>query len=294
MTRTTVLYPKRYRTVLGQRMAYVEVGQGDPLIFLHGNATSSYLWRNILPYMQNLGRCIAPDLIGMGDSDKLPYSGPGSYSFFEQSRYLDALLADLGVMENVTFVGIDWGGALGFHWANRHRDAVRGLAYMEALVQPLTWEQWPDLPRPFFQQMRTPMGEQMILEENFFVEKVLPEMTVLTHRFTDEEMAEYRRPFLEPGEGRRPMLTLLRSLPMNGEPADVAVTVQSYSEWLSKSPVPKLFINGEPGGNLTGSQREYCRTWPDQTEVTVSSIHELPEDAPDQIGQALVQWYQSI
>lgn len=141
-------------------------------------------------------------------------------------------------------MGIDWGGALGFHWANRHRDAVKGLAYMEALVQPLTWEQWPDLPRPFFQQMRTPVGEQMILEENFFVEKVLPEMTVLTHRFTDEEMAEYRRPFLEPGEGRRPMLTLLRSLPMNGEPADVAVTVQSYSEWLSQSPVPKLFING--------------------------------------------------
>ena len=138
MTRTTVFYPKKYRRALGQRMEYVEVGQGDPIIFLHGNATSSYLWRNILPYMQNLGRCIAPDLIGMGDSDKLPYSGPGSYSFFEQSRYLDALLADFGVVENVTFVGIDWGGALGFHWANRHRDAVKGLAYMEALVQPLT------------------------------------------------------------------------------------------------------------------------------------------------------------
>lgn len=167
MTQTNTMYSKKYRTVLDQRMAYIEGGQGNPIIFLHGNATSSYLWRNILPSMQNLGRCIAPDMVGMGDSEKLPSSGPGSYSFFEQSRYLDALLADLGVVKNVTLVGIDWGAALGFSWANRHRDAVKGIAYMEALVQPLTWEQWPELPRPFFQQMRTPLGEQMILEENF-------------------------------------------------------------------------------------------------------------------------------
>ncbi|HLZ57139.1 MAG TPA: haloalkane dehalogenase [Ktedonosporobacter sp.] len=294
MIRTDMPYAKKYRTVLGQRIAYVEVGQGDPIIFLHGNGASAYLWRNVLPYVQDQGRCIAPDLVGMGDSEKLPNAGPGSYSFFEQSRYLDALLSELDVTTNVTFVGMDWGAVLAFYWAYRHPEAVKGLAYMETLVQPLTWEQWPELPRLAFQRMRTRAGEQMILQDNVFIEEVIPNMAVLTRRLSEEEVDAYRAPFREPGEGRRPMLTLLRSLPMNGEPADIAVVVQAYSAWLSQSPVAKLFINAEPGGNLTGSQREYCRTWPNQTEVTVAGIHMLTEDAPDQIGTAVAKWHQSI
>jgi haloalkane dehalogenase len=214
-------------------------------------------------------------------------------TLFEQSRYLDALLEILDVVDKVTFVAMDWGAALSFYWAYRHPEAVKGLVYMEALVQPLTWEQWPELPRPAFQQVRTPAGEQMILRDNFFIEEVIPNMTVLRH-LTAEEMEAYRAPFREPGESRRPILTLLRSLPMNGEPADIVVIVQAYSEWLARTPIPKLFINGEPGGNLTGSQREYCRTWPNQTEITVAGIHLLPEDAPDQIGAALAQWYCTI
>jgi haloalkane dehalogenase len=294
MINANMPYAKKYCTVLGQQMAYVEVGQGDPVVFVHGNATSSYLWRNILPYVEKQARCIAPDLLGMGDSARLATSGPGAYSFFEQSRYLDALLEALDVTSKVTFVAMDWGAALSFYWAYRHPEAVKGLVYMEALVQPLTWEQWPELPRPAFQQMRTPAGEQMILRDNFFVEEVIPNMTVLTRRLSAEEMEAYRAPFREAGESRRPILTLLRSLPMNGEPADIAVVVQAYSEWLAQTPVAKLFINAEPGGNLTGSQREYCRTWLNQTEITVPGIHMLPEDAPDQIGTALAQWYRSI
>jgi haloalkane dehalogenase len=293
MINASMPYTKKYCTVLSQQMAYVEVGQGEPIVFLHGNATSAYLWRNIIPYVENQARCIAPDLLGMGDSAKLATAGPGAYSFSEQSRYLDALLEALDATSNVTFVAMDWGAALSFYWAYSHPEAVKGLVYMEALVQPLTWEQWPDLPRPAFQQMRTPVGEQMILRDNFFVEEVIPNMTVL-HHLSAEEMEAYRAPFREPGEGRRPILTLLRSLPMNGEPADIAVVVQAYGEWLARTPIPKLFINGEPGGNLMGSQREYCRTWPNQTEITVAGIHMLPEDAPDQIGAALAQWYHNI
>jgi haloalkane dehalogenase len=287
-------YTKKYCSVLGQQMAYVEVGQGDPIVFLHGNGTSSYLWRNILPYVEQQARCIAPDLLGMGDSAKLANSGPGAYSFFEQSRYLDTLFEALDVTGKVTFVAMDWGAALSFYWAYQHPEAVKGLVYMEALVQPLTWEQWPDLPRPAFQQMRTPAGEQMILRDNFFIEEVIPKMAVLTRQLSAEEMEEYRAPFREAGESRRPMLTLIRSLPMNGEPADIAVVVQVYGQWLAQTSIPKLFINAEPGGNLTGSQREYCRSWLNQTEITVSGIHMLPEDAPDEIGVALAQWYRTI
>ena len=207
MIQAQMPYEKKYCTVLGQRMAYVDEGQGDPLVFVHGNATSSYLWRNILPYVQHQARCIAPDLVGMGDSEKLPYAGPGTYSFFEQSRYLDAFLKALDVTTHVTLVGMDWGAALSFYWAYRYPDVVKGLVYMEALVQPLTWEQWPDLPRPNFQKLRTPAGEQMILHDNFFVEEVLPNMTMLTRRLDHAEMEAYRAPFREEGEGRRPILT---------------------------------------------------------------------------------------
>jgi haloalkane dehalogenase len=269
-------------------MAYIEEGSGDPIVLLHGNPTSSYLWRNVIPHLAPLGRCIAPDLIGMGDSDPLPDSGPARYRFVEHRRYLDGLLEALGVRADVTFVVHDWGSALGFDWANRHRDAVSGLAYMEAIVRPVTWAMWPDAARGIFQGLRSEAGESMVLERNLFVEAILPGS--LLRKLSDEEMAEYRRPFLEPGERRRPTLTWPRQIPIEGEPADVTEIVSSYAEWLSAAPVPKLFVNAEPGAILTGEQREFCRTWPNQTEVTVRGGHFVQEDSPAEIGQAIANW----
>ena len=237
---STAELPKKYATVLGKRMAYAEMGEGDPIVFLHGNPTSSYLWRNIMPHVANLGRCLAPDLIGMGDSDKLDNVGPGSYRFVEHRRYLDALLDQLGVRENVTVVIHDWGSALGFDWANRHRDAMKGICYMEGIVRPVTWEEWPEAATAVFQGFRSENGEAMVLEKNVFVERVLPGSII--RPLADEEMAVYRRPFAEAGEGRRPTLTWPRQIPISGEPADVVAIAQDYSEWLAVSQVPKLFV----------------------------------------------------
>lgn len=279
---------KKRAQVLDHNMAYVEAGEGDPIVLLHGNPTSSYLWRGIIPHLSGLGRCIAPDLIGMGDSDKLEDSGPHRYRFVEHRRYLDAFLEAVGVHDNVTFVVHDWGSALGFDWANRNRHAVKGLAYMEAIVQPLTWTQWPEAALRVFQGFRSANGESMILRSNLFVERVLPGS--IKRQLTDEEMTEYRRPFLEPGESRRPTLTWPREIPIEGEPEDVTEIVGSYAVWLRQSPIPKLFVNADPGAILVGEQREFCRTWPNQTEVTVPGIHFVQEDAPDEIGQAIADW----
>jgi haloalkane dehalogenase len=284
-------YEKRFVKVFDRSMAYIETGQGNPIVFLHGNPTSSYLWRNILPYLQRKGRCIAPDLIGMGDSEKLPRSGPGSYTFVEHRFYLDALLTSLGVEHNVTLIGHDWGSALGFDWASRHRDAVRGIAYMEAIVQPVTWEHWSPQSRSFFEKLRSPAGEQMILEENLFVESLLPRRVLRT--LTDAEMEAYRRPYLEPGEGRRPTLTWPRQLPIEGDPAGVVGIVRSYGAWLAASAVPKLFVDAEPG-TISAEEREFCRSWPNQTEVTVRGLHFIQEDSPDQIGKAVADWHAAI
>ncbi len=228
----------------------------------------------------------------MGDSDKLEDSGPGRYRFVDHRRYLDALLEALGVAERVTLVMHDWGSALGFDWANRHRDAVKGLAYMEAIVQPLTWAQWPEASRRVFQGFRSDSGESMIIEKNVFVERVLPGS--IKRELSEEEMAEYLRPFSEPGEDRRPTLTWPREIPIEGEPADVTEIVGSYAAWLRESPVPKLLINAEPGAILVGEQREFCRTWPNQTEVTVPGIHFIQEDSPDEIGQAIAEWCRTL
>jgi haloalkane dehalogenase len=282
-------FQKEHVTVHGLSMAYVDVGQGDPIVLLHGNPTSSYLWRNIIPYVQELGRCIAPDLIGMGDSAKLPNSGPASYTFVEHRRYLDGLLEQLGIKDGVTFVIHDWGSALGFDWANRHRDAVKGLVYMEALVRPMAWDNFRPQTRPAFEALRSPAGEQMVLEQNMFVEQILP--GAVLRKLSDEEMAEYRRPFAEPGEGRRPTLTWPRQLPIDGEPADVVEIVRSYGDWLSQSSVPKLFFKGEPGALLAGGPPlEFCRAWPAQTESTVRGVHFLQEDSPDEIGRTIADW----
>ena len=285
-------YPKKKAEVLGRQMAYVEVGEGDPIVFLHGNPTSSYLWRNVIPHLEGQGRCIAPDLIGMGDSDKLEPSGPDRYRFVEHREHLDALLAAIGVERDVTFVIHDWGSALGFDWARRHPEAVRGIAYMEAIVRPMSWDDWPEMARDIFRTFRSPAGEEVVLEKNVFVENVLPASVL--RGLTDEEMAVYRRPFAEPGEGRRPTLTWPRQIPLDGEPADVVEIVERYGAWLSESPVPKLFVNAEPGVILVGPQRDFCRSWPNQQEATVKGSHFVQEDSPDEIGRAVAEWRQGL
>jgi haloalkane dehalogenase len=285
-------YHKRRLRVLGRAMAYVEVGEGDPIVLLHGNLTSSYLWRNVLPHLQPHGRCIAPDLIGMGDSDKLPHSGPDSYRFFEHQRYLFTLLEALGVRERVTLVVHEWGSALGFDWANKSRDAMFGIVYLEALVRPPLWEEFSPEQRGVLQALRTPAGETMALEHNFFLDQLLPGGVLRT--LGEEEMSWYRRPFLRPGEDRRPLLSWARQLPVDWEPADMTEIVNSYAGGLRQSPVPKLFINGEPGDILTGSRRDFCRTWPVQRAVTVRGRRLLQEDSPDEIGRAIAGWLNAI
>ena len=285
-------YPKKKIEVLGKQMAYVEMGEGDPVVFQHGNPTSSYLWRNIMPYAQDSGRCIALDLIGMGDSDKLENSGPERYTFAEHSEYFDAALEALAVTSKVTFVIHDWGSALGFHWANRHRDAVKGICYMEGIVRPVTWDEWPDAARSVFQGFRSEAGETMVLEHNVFVERVLPGS--ILRELSEEEMNAYRRPFAAPGEDRRPTLTWPRQIPIGREPADVVAVVEAYAEWLYTSAVTKLFDPANPGTILHGPQREFCRTWPNQTEVTVKGSHFIQEDSPDDIGRALRDWLSGL
>jgi haloalkane dehalogenase len=285
---TVQRYPLKEAKIRGQSMAYIDVGEGDPIVFLHGNPTSSYLWRDVIPHLADLGRCIAPDLVGMGHSDKLPDSGPGAYRFVQHRRYLDLLLDALGVENEVTFVLHDWGSALGFDWARRHPAAISGIAYMEALVRPLTWAEWPENARAIFQALRGPTGEELILQKNVFVERILPASVL--RKPSESTMAEYRSPYREPGEGRRPMLAWPRELPMDGEPADVVEIVQQYADWLSASPVRKLFINAEPGSILTGAQREFCRKFPNQTEVTVKGSHFVQEDSAADIGIAIRKW----
>ena len=278
---------KQYKTVLGKKMAYHEAGEGDPIVFLHGNPTSSYLWRNIIPHLSGKARCIAPDLIGQGDSDKLNDVSPGTYRFVDHREYLDGLLNELDLGDHVTFVIHDWGSALGFDWANRHRDRVAGVAYMEAVVSNILWENFDEGGRRVFQGFRSSAGEEMVIEKNIFVERVLP--SAVLRDLTEEEMTEYRRPFLDP-QHRRPTLTWPREIPIEGEPADVVAIVEDYGQWLSSSDLPKLFINADPGSILTGPQREFVRSWPNQTEVTVSGTHFVQEDSPHEIGRAIADW----
>lgn len=282
---------KRFVSVAGKQMAYHESGNGRTVLFLHGNPTSSYLWRNIIPFAADLGRCIAPDLIGHGDSDKLDDLGPGSYTFAEHRLFLDALLEALNIGDNVVLVLHDWGSALGFDWANRHRDRVAGIVFMEAIVRPVTWDEWPEAARDIFQALRSDAGEEMILSRNLFVETILPGSILRT--LLPDEHDEYRRPFAEP-EHRWPTLSWPRQIPINGQPADVVDIVQSYAEWLSEAAPPHLFVNAEPGAILTGAQREFVRSWPNSTEVTVAGSHFIQEDSPDDIGRALRQWLSGL
>lgn len=284
---------KKFATVHGKQMAYIEEGTGDPIVFLHGNPTSSYLWRNVMPHLRGMGRLIAPDLIGMGDSDKLDNSGPDSYTFVQHRDYLYALLDQLGVHENVTLVIHDWGSALGFHWAHTYPDRVKGIAFMEGIVAPVpSWDAFPAAARPIFEAMRSPAGEEMILENNTFVEAILPGS--ILRDLTEEEMNEYRRPFLNKGEDRRPTLTWPRQIPIEGTPADVTEIVGAYSAWLRETPLPKLFVNAEPGALIAGPLRDYVHSFPNLSEVTVAGSHFIQEDSPDEIGTAVKDWLQGL
>lgn len=283
---------KKFADIKGKRMAYVDVGKGDAIVFQHGNPTSSYLWRNIMPHCEGLGRLIACDLIGMGDSDKLDDSGPDRYSYAEQRDFLFALWDQLDLGDKVVFVIHDWGSALGFEWANRHPDRVQGIAYMEGVVTPLTWAEWPDNARRVFQGLRSDAGEEMILTKNIFIEGVLP--NAIMRKLTVEEMAVYRKPFENPGEDRRPTLSWPRQIPIEGQPEDVVKVVEAYSRWLAQSDIPKLFVNANPGSILVDRQREVCRAWPNQTEVTVKGAHFIQEDSPDEIGTAVAEFIRRI
>ena len=285
-------YERKLITIKGRQMAYVDEGQGDAIVFQHGNPTSSYLWRNIMPHCEGLGRLIACDLIGMGESEKLENSGADCYTYAEQRDYLFDLWDQIGVGDNVIFVIHDWGSALGFDWSNQNRDRVQGLAYMEAVVKTLNWSDFPDLGRKVFQGFRSEAGENMILDKNMFVERVLPGAVI--RDMTETEMKVYRKPYLTEGEDRRPTLTWPRQIPIEGEPENVCRIVDDYGAWLAQSDVPKLFINAAPGSILTGGQREFCRTWPNQTEATVNGIHFVQEDSPDEIGHAVAEFVKGI
>ena len=285
--------PRLRAKVGGAEMAYVDTGTGSgpdgAVVFLHGNPTSSYLWRNITPHVSPLARCVAPDLMGMGESDATPN---GSYRFVDHSRYLDAWFDAVLPEDPVTLVVHDWGSALGFHWARRHPERVQGLVYMEAIVRPVTWDEWPEAAKQVFQGFRSDAGDSMVLERNIFVERVLPGSTI--RGVSDEAMDVYRRRYTEPGESRRPTLSWPREIPIEGEPEDVVAIVAEYAEWLSQTPTPKLFINAEPGAILTGPQREFCRTFLNQREVTVPGIHFIQEDSPHEIGAAIAEWYAGL
>ena len=289
MALRTEPFPKNHVTIAGKRMAYVELGAGEPIfLFLHGNPTSSYLWRNVMPEVAALGHCIAPDLIGMGDSEKLDKPGPLTYRFATHREFLWQFIDTvIGPERPVVLVAHDWGSALAFDWANQHRERVAAIAYMEAIVRPLSWAEWPEASRRVFQGFRAPSGEEMILDRNIFVDRVLPGS--ILRKLMPEEMAEYRRPFRN-REDRWPTLAWPREIPIDGEPADVVALVGAYAEGMAQNEIPKLFVNAEPGAILTGAPREFCRRWPNQTEVTVTGSHFIQEDSGPEIGRAIAAW----
>jgi len=278
---------RKYLQVLDTQMAYVDVGEGDPIVFLHGNPTPSYLWRNIISRLLPFGRCLAPDYVGMGNSSAAP---SGRYRFVDHQRYLDAWFETLNLKKNVILVVHDWGSALGFYWAQRHPERVKAIVYMEGIVRPFaSWDEWPAVTRAFFEGQRTAAGEDLILRKNLFIEYLLP-----LRGIPADAIEVYRRYFRNPGESRRPMLTWTRELPIAGEPADVVEIVESYSQWLSTSPIPKLFIDADPGGFLIGPQREFCRAWPNQQEVTVPGAHFLTEEAPDEVAELIARYVAKV
>lgn len=279
---------KKFVAVHDRRMAYVEMGEGRPIVFQHGNPTSSYLWRHVMPALSHFGRCIAIDLIGMGDSDKLPESGAGRYTFVEHRHYWEAALDALGIETDVTFVLHDWGTALGFDWCSRHPAAVRAVCHMEGIVQELRWDEWPAEATDIFRIFRSSAGEAAVLQENLFLEAVFP--SAMLRKLSDEEMNAYRAPYLEPGEGRRPMLTWPRQLPLDGDPADVCAIVKSYGAYMQAAPFPKLMIAGDPGMIMNGRAGDFAKTWVNQRHAVVKGVHFLQEDSAQEIASAVADW----
>jgi haloalkane dehalogenase len=280
-------YSKSFTTIHGKNIAYVDSGEGDPIVFLHGNPTSSYLWRNVMPHLEGMGRLVAPDLIGMGDSDKLDNSGPGRYTFIEHAEFLYALLEELD-LSNVTLVIHDWGSALGFNWAALNPEKVKSIVYMEAITGPIeSWDDWPEQARNIFQLFRSDAGEELILEKNFFVERVFAGDVGMHRALEKQELDTYVKPFEKEGESRRPTLTWPRQIPIEGEPAEVVEIVKNYAYFMSETHLPKLFINADPGSILIGKQRELARKWPNQKEVTVNGGHFIQEVSPDEIGESI-------
>ena len=282
---------KKTVKVLGKNMAYVEKGEGNPIIFQHGNPTSSYLWRNIIPHLENQGKCIAIDLIGMGDSDKLEDEGDNTYSYHVHKKYFDACLKELGIKDDITFVIHDWGSALGFNWAYDNKNSVKGICYMEGIVKTISWDDWPEDGKSIFQGFRSEAGEDLILKKNLFIEGVLP--GAIIRNLSNKEMDVYRKPFLKEIE-RRPTLDWPRQIPIDNKPEEVCNIVKDYSLWMSINEIPKLFINANPGSILKGEQRDFCRKWKNQEEVTVKGSHFIQEDSPKDIGQAISSWFQKI
>jgi haloalkane dehalogenase len=279
-------YRKRV-SLLDTKIAYIDVGEGDPIVFLHGNPIPSYLWRNIIPYVLPFGRCLAPDFVGMANSGPAP---DGAYRFGNHQRYLDSWFEVMGLKQNVILVVHDWGSALGFSWAQRHPKRIKALIYMEAIVRPfLSWEEWPEAAREFFKAQRTSAGEDLIIQKNLFIEFLLP-----LRGISQEAMEVYRRHYRNPGPMRQPMLAWSQELPIEGQPENVVKVVDSYSRWLSNSPIPKLFINGDPGVFLIGAQREFCRAWPNQHEITVKGAHFLQEDSPSEVGEATARFVAKV
>ncbi|MFT5711471.1 MAG: haloalkane dehalogenase [Halioglobus sp.] len=292
MLSETMPYEKKFTRVNGKQIAYVEEGSGDPIVLLHGNPTSSFLWRNVIPELVKSGRVIAPDLIGQGDSEKLPASeGPGRYSLEVAYSYVEGLLEAIGANQNVTLVIHDWGSGIGFLWAMRHAAAVKGVAYMEAIVKTISWDDWPESAVGIFKGFRSEKGEDLILKRNMFIEGVLPSSVIRT--LSEAEMQAYRAPHPNPDD-RQPLLNWPREIPLDGEPADVFALVNQYSAFMAASEIPKLFINADPGSILVGPQREFCRSWPNQQEVTVKGLHFIQEDSPVEIGQAVASWLEEI
>ncbi len=283
---------KKYKEILGKKMAYLDHGEGDSIVFLHGNPASSFLWRNITPHVEGLGRIVVPDLIGMGDSDKLEGTDNPDYKYHGQYKYLSNLLNELNLGNNINLVIHDWGSAMGFQFARENPDRIKSISFMEAIVTPLTWDDWPEGARNIFQLMRSEAGEEIVLEKNIFVERIL--LNDSADGFSEEEKSEYIRPFINPGEDRRPTLTWPRQIPIEGEPSEVVEEVKKNAKFHKNSDIPKLFINAEPGSILTGNQREFVRSWNNTKEITVKGNHFVQEHSPNEIGLAVKEFINSI
>ena len=285
-------YEKKFIDVNGKQMAYVDEGSGDTVLFLHGNPTSSYLWRNIAPHVEDTNRIVIPDLIGMGDSEKLDGEDNSGYKYHGQYEYLTGLMDKLDLGDSIHLVIHDWGSAMGFQFARENPSRIKSITYMEAIVMPLTWDQWPDMATKIFGLFRSEAGEELVLEKNFFVETIL--LGDSLSGYSDEEKEEYIRPFINSGEDRRPTLTWPRQIPLDGEPKEVVDEVAKNADFHKNSEIPKLFINADPGTILTGDQREFVRSWKNQKEITVKGNHFVQEDSADEIGSALNEFIKNL